>query len=236
MSAFLDFIENIKNHGLEYFGLYYGTYAGTVVSNDDPENRGRLQIECPEVWGADAGIKEWIMPRGIYAGKEIGFHAIPEEKDTIWVTFRGGKSDPKFAMWEYGWWIKDGAIKAAKKGVYVFSTPKGHSWLIDENNDTMYFQFKDGKAVEITKDKVKLGKLGGTQEKSTLGETTKKKMEEICDRIGDVCDKITALTVPTALGPSGTPINAPAFVAIKTQVSTLKSQLGDILSEVMTNE
>ena len=234
MSAFLEFKEKLLRSGLEWFGLFYGTYAGVVVDNDDKDNRGRLLVSCPEVWGSDKEVKIWALPRAQFSGKKIGFFAMPQNGDVVWITFRYGK--PEHPLWEYGWWLNGESIPDAKKDVYVFATPKGHTWVVDEKNDKIYFNFKNGKAVEIDKDHVKIGELGATQEKSTLGETTKAKLEEMCDRIGDICDKVQQITVPTALGASGTPINAPDFVALKQQVTQLKNDLPDILSDVMTNE
>lgn len=56
-------------------------------------------------------------------------------------------------------------------------------------------------------------------EKAAQGETLKAKLE-------DLIDEITNIPVPTALGPSGPPINSPAFLVIK-------AQLSEILSEVV---
>lgn len=234
MSAFIDFKEKLLRSGLEWFGLYYGTYEGTVISNEDKNGRGQLLVSCPSVWGNDKEVKILALPRGQFSGKKIGFYAMPQEGDVVWLTFRYGK--PELPLWEYGWWLKDEKIEGAEKDVYIFATPKGHTWVVDEKNDKIYFNFKNGKAVEITKNNVKIGELGGTQEKSTLGETTKAKLEELCSRLEDLCDKIGQITVPTAMGASGTPINAPDFVALKAQVTQLKNDLPDILSDVMTNE
>lgn len=56
-------------------------------------------------------------------------------------------------------------------------------------------------------------------EKAAQGETLKAKFEELID-------KILALTVPTALGPSGTAINSSEFVS-------LRATLSEILSEIV---
>lgn len=193
MSAFQNFKNDLLKKGLEYFGLYYGTYAGIVMSNDDPEKRGRLQIMCPEVWGNDKAIEKWVSPRSIFAGKKIGFHAMPEEKDNIWITFRNGNVD--FPLWEYGWWTKDNAIEKAEKGVYVFATPKGHLWLVDENKETIYFSFKDGQAIEITKDTINLGTVGGSNEPAVLGDKNEAVIKKLADGVNDIISAIQNATV-----------------------------------------
>ena len=72
--------------------------------------------------------------------------------------------------------------------------------------------------------KVKMGTGGtiefeagaATLEKMILGETLK-------DLLNDILDKIKLITVPTAVGPSGTPDNASDFTAIQAQLPTILS-------------
>lgn len=81
--------------------------------------------------------------------------------------------------------------------------------LLDEFENT--FTTRDGE--------IALGNANsGTEEPMVMGDTLKSMLE-------DILDKITQLTVPTAFGPSGTPVNAADFVAIS-------QQLGDILSDL----
>jgi hypothetical protein len=68
--------------------------------------------------------------------------------------------------------------------------------------------------VEVCPD-IRLGSEGVT-EPAVLGDVLKSKLESLIDAIN-------VLTVPTAFGPSGTPINAATFTSIK-------SGLSDILS------
>lgn len=193
MNSFAEFIENIKRNGLEYYGLFYGSYNGIVVNNDDPDSRGRLQIQCPEVWGNE-DIKTWIIPRGIYAGKKTGFHAMPQKDDVITVTFRGGNPSPEYARWEYGWWLKDDTIDIAEKDVYVFSTPKGHLWVIDEKKDKIYFQYKDGKGIYIVKDKVYVAKENSNVP-ATLGDKNADLHKDIIQLIIDIIQAIQSAPV-----------------------------------------
>ena len=48
------------------------------------------------------------------------------------------------------------------------------------------------------------------------------------DLLGRVLDKIMALTVPTAVGPSGVPVNSADFASIKTELDNLLSQKVEI--------
>lgn len=233
MNAFQQFKNDLIKYGLEWFGLYYGAYEGIVVDNDDKDTRGRLKVKCPAVWG-NVPHETWAKPRGMFSGKKIGFYALPQVNDVVWITFQGGK--PNFPMWEYGWFLKDQTVPGAAKDIFVFATPKGHTWVVDEKNNKIYFTFKDGKTVLIDKDHVKIGATSATHEKSTLGETTKKKLENICDKAQSACEKAAQIQVPTAMGLSGVPTNAADFVQLAADFATIKSELPEILSNVMTNE
>lgn len=232
MSAFLNFKEDFISKGLEWFGLFYGTYEGVVVDNDDKENRGRLIVQCPAVWGEDENVKIWALPRGVYAGKKTGFHAMPEKGDTIWITFRGGKSE--YPLWEYGWWLQNNSIEIAKKGVYVIATPKGHTFVIDENNNNIYLSFKNGKTIEIKGNKISLGTLGGSAEKAALGDTLKDKLNDLCTQIENLCAACEALIVVTPAGNSTAVVNIAQFTAVHSAVTALKGTLPQILSNVVT--
>ena len=231
MKTYLEFIQNLLHWGLEHFGLWYGSYRGTVVDNNDPENRGRLQISVPDVWGQNT-VDIWVQPKGIFAGNKIGFHAMPQEGDTIWVGFEYGK--PERPYWSYGWWVTDGSIPIAQKDVYVFATPKGHLWVVDEVKETMYFSYAGGKAIEINKSNINLGTVGGAAEPALLGKTTHDLLDAYFGHCEDWADQTAQITVGTPLGPSTVPINAAAIEAIKAQMLATRQQLQTILSQVVT--
>ncbi len=66
----------------------YGKYRGTVTNNMDPDQRGRLQVEVPAVYGSNT--LNWAMPCVPYAGPDEGFFMIPPIGAKIWVEFEGG--------------------------------------------------------------------------------------------------------------------------------------------------
>ena len=256
MNAFAKFKHNLLRSGLEFFGLYYSVYDGKVIDNVDPENKGRLKISCPKVWGNDTEVNKLVTPRGIFSGKKIGFHAMPQIGDVIWITFRNGH--PDYPLWEYGWWVNDGQIELAAKDIYVFATPKGHVWVIDESKDTIFFSFKDGKTIEITGDNINLGTLGGSAEPAVLGDKNaqlnKDEITEIENLITQIETYATtqstaytgliAASVPpflAALAPGFTALKVAnenilaGMIAIKTKLATLKSVDTDATkSEVVT--
>ena len=78
---------------------FFGKYRGNVVQNEDLENpgrnnNGRIQVIVPAVMG-DCPI--WAMPCVPYAGKNVGFFALPEPGTGVWIEFEAG--DPSYPNW-----------------------------------------------------------------------------------------------------------------------------------------
>ncbi|KQR16003.1 phage baseplate assembly protein V [Cellulomonas sp. Leaf334] len=67
---------------------FYGKYRGTVASNTDVMQLGRVQVECPAVLGQ--GRMSWAMPCTPYAGDKVGLFLVPPVGANVWVEFEGG--------------------------------------------------------------------------------------------------------------------------------------------------
>lgn len=73
---------------------YFGKYRGKVENNVDPMMMGRMQVSVPSVLGD--GRLGWAMPCSPYAGKSVGFFAVPPTGANVWVEFEAG--DPDFPI------------------------------------------------------------------------------------------------------------------------------------------
>jgi len=78
-------------------------------------------------------------------------------------------------------------------------------------------------------------RLGSAVDEETqpivLGDTLVEKLTDLCDQLDQLINNITAITVPTTQGPSGTPINTAAFGAQTQGISQIASALDEILSK-----
>lgn len=83
-------------------GRFFGKYRGKVQDHDDPTGRGRLQVLVPAVMGEEP---VWAMPCTPYAGKNMGWYAMPEPGTGVWVEFEAG--DPSFPIWVGCFWADD---------------------------------------------------------------------------------------------------------------------------------
>jgi hypothetical protein len=137
-----EFLDNIAQYGLEYYGIYVGSYRGIVEDNADPENRGRIKAHVPAV-GQERAPHVWIKPSQFGAGPNRGAFWPPEIGDAVYVKFaQGNPSKPEF--YEGGWYgypedESDAPEELRPDGVPTtrgFVTRMGHSLVMsDEEGD-----------------------------------------------------------------------------------------------------
>lgn len=70
---------------------FFGVYRGKVESNVDTEQRGRVQVSVPAVFGD--GRLAWAEPCVPFAGNGVGMVTIPPVGAAAWVQFEGGDPD-----------------------------------------------------------------------------------------------------------------------------------------------
>ncbi len=74
---------------------YLGKYRGTVASNIDPLEQGRLLVQVPDVLADDPCF--WALPALPGASPQAGLFALPPVNAKVWVEFEQG--DPDYAVW-----------------------------------------------------------------------------------------------------------------------------------------
>lgn len=104
MNDFSLFLEQLFQYGLEHFRKFYGVYRGSVVTNKDPQARGRIKVSVPEAGHLKGrGPDRWVDPAWVGAGKDIGVFWPPEEDEMVWVVFAQG--DPSRPHLYFGGWF-----------------------------------------------------------------------------------------------------------------------------------
>jgi hypothetical protein len=78
---------------------YSGKYRGKVINNIDPLMLGRLIVLVPAV---SEFPLSWAMPCAPYAGRNVGFFALPPIAANVWVEFEEG--DPTYPIWTGCFW------------------------------------------------------------------------------------------------------------------------------------
>jgi len=216
-----ELIALLMEDGLEQFGLFYSSYEAQVSDNQDPDKRGRLKVICPAVYG-DA-VSDWALPKGMFSGNKIGFFALPQIGDPVWLSCR--KGDPKIPIWEYGAYAKDYAPDGADYKHFVYRTPKGYMLTVDEENDSAVLTTPAGLLLNLNeKDNEVLLKKA---EKDYIRIKTKISIYANGENLFNTLDKLlTALLTPMNLTtPSGPGQFNPKAVKDLTEVKLLIAKL-----------
>jgi hypothetical protein len=123
---------------------YFGKYRGEVAGAEDSSHIGRLLVTCPAVLGAE---QVWAMPCMPYAGKDIGFFALPPSGTAVWIEFEGG--DLGHPIWSGCFW-KEGEIDAADaiEGV-MFVKSRGWSLRVDNQAGTVEITASGGAKITL---------------------------------------------------------------------------------------
>jgi uncharacterized protein involved in type VI secretion and phage assembly len=79
---------------------FYGKYRGVVLQNIDPERRGRIQVQVPDV--SNLLPSSWAMPCLPFSGQQMGFFAVPQIGAGVWVEFEQG--NPDYPIWSGCWY------------------------------------------------------------------------------------------------------------------------------------
>ena len=113
---------------------YFGIYRGTVISNIDPLNIGRIIASVPDVSGIVPTT--YAMPCIPIAGKQMGTFMVPQIGAGVWIQFEAG--DPDRPVWTGGWWGSAAEIPAlALAGVpgdpnYVIQTTLQNAIVVSD--------------------------------------------------------------------------------------------------------
>ena len=119
-------------------GPFYGKYRGVVAGNDDPLRVGRIQAVVPDVTGG--GVSGWATPCVPFAGKGMGFFALPAIGAGVWIEFERG--DPDYPVWSGCWWgsaaeMPTGVLTPPQSNKVLLQTESGSSILIDVDGITL---------------------------------------------------------------------------------------------------
>ncbi|MFL4470100.1 phage baseplate assembly protein V [Tateyamaria armeniaca] len=124
---------------------FYGKYRGQVVDNTDPQSKGRLLITVPQVLNE---VPVWAEPCVPYAGRNIGFYAMPEIGGGVWIEFEAG--DPSYPIWTGCFWA-DGDIPSedADPSIKFFRMNKA-TIRIDDSNGEILIENDSGHSITMT--------------------------------------------------------------------------------------
>lgn len=163
--TFDDDLERRVHERLERLeSRFHGKYHAFVVDNADPQKRGRLRLQIPEVLGPDV-ISGWAEPCFPYGGgSDYGHYSIPPVCKSsngksyttgVWVEFRGG--DPQYAIWTGAFFGAPGGTSEAPGDdappdvdVHVVRSHAGHGMVMVDSAGSERFEIRDAAGQRLT--------------------------------------------------------------------------------------
>jgi hypothetical protein len=147
-------LANIRKFGLEFVGLYYGSYPAYVINNEDPRGMNMIQVSLPTLLNPTSELP-WALPKGVFSGDNYGAQCLPVVGDMVWVEFQMGRlKNPIWSHYFPSKGSKPEEFKSTK--VYGFKTPKGHIITLDDDLDTITVIHSKGGEISLDEDGIYL--------------------------------------------------------------------------------
>lgn len=132
---------------------FYGKYRGFVIDNLDPEQRGRLKVSVPSVFGQQ--ITYWALPCLPFGGlADQGIFYLPSVNAQVWVEFEEGNKDQP--IWTGVFWQPSEGVPEEAIDHYpnnrVIKTPSGHCLEFDDEAGKEGLRLTHSKGSRLTID------------------------------------------------------------------------------------
>jgi len=132
---------------------FYGKYRGFVTDNEDPEQRGRIRVRVPSVFGQQDTF--WALPCSPFGGlADQGLFMVPEVGAQVWIEFEEGNKD--FPIWVGVFWQPTEDIpQEAKKTpptTRMIKTPSGHLLQFDDESGAEKIRLAHAGGAELSVD------------------------------------------------------------------------------------
>lgn len=141
-------IEWVNRFGFEYFQYYPSTYKAIVVRNDDPKERGRVQIRCPAVGHTEA-LNVWVKPSFGGAGTDRGAFWPPEVGDTVYVCFQQGNSGRPQCYFGGYYGAVDSSPDLPSEFAYTDGVPQTRGWVTRGGHRLVFKDTPDSETLEL---------------------------------------------------------------------------------------
>ncbi len=131
-------------------GRYFGKYRGIVKDPDDPERRGRIQVQVKGVLGEHL---VWALPCVAYAGPGVGTFFLPDKETMVWIEFEGGNVN--YPIWTGCFWRPEEIAAADHKPSIKFIKTKRATIRIDDDEGTVEISNSAGATILLDLNTIK---------------------------------------------------------------------------------
>jgi hypothetical protein len=140
-----DVLNEMQKNGLENtIQLFYGIYQAQVTTNEDPEERGRIQAINVDI-GQKLALNVWVPPLFDMAGNNKGFFFPPEKGDFVRIFYHMG--DPSIPYGYLGGWF--GTEDKAEEFVYSNKRPEKRGIITRMGSGILFSDEADNQYVRL---------------------------------------------------------------------------------------
>ncbi len=220
----MKFFGKFVQYGLEYFGLYYGSYHGKVIEivpDEDDKSPGRIRATCQALWPNEPDPPYLLLPKYGPAGAGHGLWHLPVVGDGVWIECKHGQT--RNAEYVGGWWgageIPAGMGPDGRGQV----TPAGWRVFFDDAGDTGRLASpNDDQVVLLNHATGEITITNGIANEIRLNSDGKFEIEgadKLVAILSETLDALAALTIASGGGP---PLNLATFIALQVRAATIK--------------
>ncbi len=124
---------------------HFGVVPGIVISLDDPEGLGRIQLKFPKI--SPSLESSWAPVAAPLAGKQRGAFFMPELEDEVLVAFENGNFNFPYIIGHL-WNGKDIPPESDPKN-RVFVTPAGHTLRFEDGEKKVILRSSSGQTITL---------------------------------------------------------------------------------------
>lgn len=201
-------VETSSQFTVEEVPLYKARVGDRIIhgSNNTLISLGRDRVdEVTSGLSEEAGTIDLVVGR---AGENNNFS---EDKSRIYISSKTNADENFSVSSDAGEAVSEAATIVVKSNEIRIIAREGTK-IVNEGGDIVILTPGD---TTIEGANINIGL--NAEEAGVLGDKLKAKLEQLCDAINQI-------TVPTSMGPSGTPNNAAAITALKNQLNEILSQ------------
>lgn len=121
----------------------FGKYRALVVDIEDPENRGRVKVNCPKAYGDY--VSPWCLPCTPFALDNGGFYQVPSLDEMVWIEFEEGDTNFPIlvgSLWQESSRPEEVTSDEIDKHV-IIKTKEGNIIDICDAEGNKYIEIKD---------------------------------------------------------------------------------------------
>lgn len=210
-----------QENSLTDLGLYLDFYPAIVekVSDGSEAPADHIQVICPELFGVEVHT-QWIPQRGTFAGKGIGFYAVPNKGDRVNITFRNGSIH--YPYWEFGGWQKDGIPETAngKPQSIILQSTLGQRLEFEINGEEkkIILHHTDDVKIEMVDESILIKNGNSKMTLDTDGVKIEVNGYSLKELLDELVQAIVDMRIATNLGPQPAINMATFFALINTKI------------------